>query len=168
MPNCCILLLFPESGYARGGKEGKHMASSSSPNRFIFAFISGFIAVLVFHQGMLTFLNSIEFTARAPFPIQPTKPFGIPIIWSLAFWGGVWGIVFAAIDRRFSKGASYWLWAIIFGAVGPSLVGWFVVAAIKGQPLAGGWKASVMITGLLVNGAWGLGTALFLRAFCRK
>ncbi len=133
--------------------------------RLILAFIAGFISVLVFHQGMLTYLHSIGFTPRSPFPMQPTKPFGIPIIWSLSFWGGVWGIFFATIDRRFPGGVSYWLWAIIFGALGPSLVSWFVVAAIKGQPLAGGWNASQMITGLLVNGAWGLGTALFLRGF---
>ena len=144
------------------------MASGSSLNRFLFAFISGFIAVLVFHQGMLTFLHSAGFTPRAPFPMDPTKPFGVPVVWSLAFWGGVWGFVFAIFDRRFAKGASYWLLAIIFGAVGPSLVAWFIVAAIKGQPLAGGWKVSAMITGLLVNGAWGLGTALFLRAFSRN
>jgi hypothetical protein len=133
--------------------------------RFSFAFVAGFTAVLVFHQGMLTYLHSIGFTNLAPFPMQPTKPFGIPVIWSLAFWGGVWGLVFAMFERRFPGGASYWLWVIIFGALGPSLVAWFVVAAIKGQPLAAGWNVSRMITGLLVNGAWGLGTALFLRGF---
>ena len=133
--------------------------------RFSFAFIAGFTAVLVFHQGMLTYLHSIGFTNLAPFPMQPTKPFGIPVIWSLAFWGGAWGLVFAMFERHFPGGVSYWLWVIIFGALGPSLVAWFVVAAIKGQPLAAGWNVSRMVTGLLVNGAWGLGTALFLRGF---
>ena len=133
--------------------------------RFSFAFIAGFTAVLVFHQGMLTYLHSIGFTNLAPFPMQPTKPFGIPVIWSLAFWGGAWGLVFAMFERHFPGGESYWLWVIIFGALGPSLVAWFVVAAIKGQPLAAGWNVSRMVTGLLVNSAWGLGTALFLRGF---
>ena len=57
------------------------------------------------------------------------------------------------------------MWSVIFGALGPTLVAWFLVAALKGQPLGGGWKGSTMITGLLVNGAWGLGTALLLRGF---
>ena len=144
------------------------MASKGFFKRFIFAFIAGFIAVLVFHQGMLAVLHAVGFTARTPFPMQPTHPFGLPVIWSLAFWGGVWGLIFAAVDRHFPRGARYWIWTLVFGALAPTLVAWFLVAALKGQPLGGGWKGSAMITGLLVNGAWGLGAALFLRAFSRS
>jgi hypothetical protein len=144
------------------------MASKGFFKRFIFAFLSGVIAVFVFHQGVLSVLYAVGFTARAPFPMQPTKPFGLPVIWSLAFWGGVWGLIFAAVDRGFPRGVRYWIWTLVFGALAPTLVAWFLVAALKGQPLGGGWKGSAMITGLLVNGAWGLGTALFLRAFCRS
>jgi len=117
---------------------------------------------------MLALLYALGFTARSPFPMQPTKPFHLPVIWSLAFWGGIWGIAWGAIDRRFPRGAGYWIWALIFGALGPTLIAWFLVAALKGQLLGGGWKGSVIITGLLVNGAWGLGTALFLRLFSRS
>jgi len=144
------------------------MASGSSFKRFSLAFIAGFIATLVFHQGMLALLYAIGFTARAPFPMQPTQPFHLPVIWSLAFWGGVWGLIFAAMDRRFPRGAGYWFWTLVFGAFAPTLVAWLLVAVLKGQPLGGGWKGSVMTTGLLVNGAWGLGTALLLRAFYRS
>jgi hypothetical protein len=135
---------------------------------FIFAFLSGAIAVFIFHQGMLSVLYAIGFTARAPFPMQKTAPFGLPVIWSLVFWGGVWGLIFAAVSRLFPRGGGYWVWTLIFGALAPTLVAWFLVTALKGQPLGGGWKGSVMITGLLVNGAWGLGTALLLRAFSRS
>ncbi|MBU1209217.1 MAG: hypothetical protein KKH04_20200 [Proteobacteria bacterium] len=136
--------------------------------RLLFAFIAGFVAVLIFHQGMLSILYAVGFTSRAPFPIQPTQPLAIPQIWSSAFWGGVWGLVFAAFFRLPSKGARYWLGAILFGAIGPTLAAWFLVASIKGQPLAVGWKLAPMMTGFLVNGAWGLGTALFLHWFSRK
>jgi hypothetical protein len=136
--------------------------------RFLFAFIAGFIAVLVFHQGMLTILHAVGFTSRAPFPIQSTQPFGIPQIWSLAFWGGVWGLIFAAFFHSPARGGKFWLGAILFGAIGPTLAAWFVAAPLKGQALAAGWKVAAMITGLLVNGAWGLGTGLFLRWFSGK
>ena len=137
--------------------------------RLLFAFIAGFVAVLVFHQGMLTLLHAVGFTPRAPFPIHPTQPFGIPQIWSLAFWGGVWGLIFAVFFRPPARGGKYyWLGAILFGAIGPTLAAWFLVAPLKGQALAAGWKLAPMITGLLVNGAWGLGTALFLRWFSGK
>ena len=63
------------------------MASHSFLRKFLLAFVAGFIAVLLFHQGMLTLLYTIGFTPRAPFPMQPTKPFGLPTIWSIAVLG---------------------------------------------------------------------------------
>jgi len=134
--------------------------------RFLWAFVSGFIAVLVFHQAMLSILHGAGFTTYAPFPMQPTKPFAMPQVWSLAFWGGVWGFVFAIFFRASSKGAAYWLGSILFGALGPTLVAWLVVAPLKGQSLSLSWTR--MVTGLLVNGAWGFGTALFLRVLSKK
>jgi hypothetical protein len=62
---------------------------------------------------------------------------------------------------------TYWLVALLFGALAPTLIAWFIVAPLKGQAIAGGWKPAVMITGLLVNGAWGVGTALLFRWFTR-
>ncbi len=137
-------------------------------SRIFASFIAGAVAVLLFHQGMLTILQVWGFSSRAPFSIQPTPPLGIPQIWSTVFWGGLWGIVFLIFERRFPKGAGYFALAILFGAVGPSLVAWFIVAPIKAQPLAFGWKPIPMITSLIVNAAWGLGTALFLRSLSRK
>ena len=52
--------------------------------------------------------------------------------------------------------------AVLIGAIGPSLVAWFVVAPLRGLPVAGGSQAANMARGLFVNGAWGLGLAVFL------
>jgi hypothetical protein len=136
------------------------MPRNASTTRFIFAFIAGFVAVLLFHQGMLGLLHTVNLTPRPPFSTKPTQPLGVPQFWSSAFWGGVWGMVFAAVEPRFPKGIRYWVAALLFGALGPTLVSWFVVMPLKGQPVAGGWQPAGMVTGLLVNGAWGLGTAL--------
>ncbi len=132
--------------------------------RLIFGFIAGFCSVLIFHQGMLSILHASGITPATPFPYGPTKPLGLPQIWSLAFWGGVWGIIFALIDCGFPAGAGYWLLALVFGAIGPTLVAWLVVFPLKGLPLGGGWKPSGMMTGLMINAAWGVGTALMLKA----
>lgn len=139
------------------------MTQNSALSRFFLAFVAGFISVLLFHQGMLALLHAVNFTPRAPFPTTPTQPFGIPQIWSSAFWGGIWGIVFAAIAPRFRQDTQYWMSALIIGAIAPTLVAWFVVAPLKGQPLAAGFQPAPMVTGLSVNGAWGVGTALLLR-----
>ena len=42
------------------------------------------------------------------------------------------------------------------------LVGLFVVAAIKGTPIAGGWQLTAWIRSLLINGFWGIGVGLIL------
>jgi hypothetical protein len=131
--------------------------------RFLFAFIAGFCSVLLFHQGALSVLHAVGIATAAPFPYAPTKPFGLPQIWSLAFWGGIWGIVFAFIERSFSRGVGYWLFALVFGAIGPTLVAWLIVFPLKGIPTGGGWKPFGIVTGLTINAAWGIGTALILR-----
>jgi len=143
------------------------MSQNSALSRFLLAFVAGFFAVLIFHQGMLALLHAVNFTPRGPFPTTPIPPFGIPQIWSLAFWGGVWGIVFAAIFPRLRQDTRYWITALLFSAIAPTLVAWFVVAPLKNQPIAGDFQPATILTGLLVNGAWGIGTALLLALLLR-
>jgi hypothetical protein len=135
--------------------------------RILFAFFSGFTAVLLFHQGILSILHAVGFTPVAPFPMHPTKPFGLPQTWSLAFWGGVWGLLLARVVRWFPRGAGYWVAACIFGAIFPSLVAWLVVFPMKGLPAGGGWHAAGLATGLMINGGWGLGTGLLLQGLSK-
>jgi len=102
--------------------------------RVFFAFIAGFCSVPIFHQGALSVLHAVGIATATPSPYGPTKPFGLPQIWSLAFWGGIWGIVFTVAEGGFPK-TWYWLLTLIFGAIGPTLVAWFVVFPLKGIPL---------------------------------
>ncbi len=126
-------------------------------------FIAGFAATILFHQPVLWLLYRAGVAARAPYSMAATKPFGIPSVISLAFWGGVWGIIMLAVIGRALRGPGIWPTAIAFGAIAPTLVAWLVVAPLKGQPLGAGWKPQAMVTGLAVNAAWGLGTAIFLQ-----
>lgn len=127
-------------------------------------FIAGFAATLLFHQPLLWLLFEAGVATRRPYSLAPTQPLGVPSVISLAFWGGVWGIVLLLVLRRV-KPRAFWIAALIFGAVAPTLVAWLVVAPLKGQPLGGGWKPAGMLTALAINGVWGLGTAVFLRLF---
>jgi hypothetical protein len=128
-------------------------------SRIFFSFIAGFISVVVFHQAMLAILNWVGFAPIAPYQMNPTKPFGIPQLWSLAFWGGIWGIALATVMFHLLPRHNYWLTALIFGSLAPTLVFVLIVAPLKGLPL----QIPGIVTGLLVNAAWGLGTALLLR-----
>jgi len=127
-------------------------------------FAAGFISVLVFFQGALAILNAVGFTPATPFSASATWPLGVPQVWSLAFWGGVWGLVYGFFEKWFSeKFFSYWILAILFGAIFPTLVLWFIVFPLKGVAIAASWDQVRMATHVMTNGAWGLGMALLLR-----
>ena len=126
-------------------------------------FLAGFLGVLIFHQPMLAILHGLGLTPLLPYPMGDTKPFDVPRVLSLAFWGGIWAIPLAQILGRLRSPAGYWLVALLFGAIGPSILNWLVVMPLKGMPMGGGWHLSGILTALIINGVWGLGTALILR-----
>lgn len=133
---------------------------------FLPAFVAGALAVLVFHQSALGLLHLVGLTARTPFVLSPVPPLGVPQLLSLMFWGGVWGLVLLPLLRPLSSTRG-WRRGLVLGALGPTLVSWFVVAPLKGLPLAGGWQPAAMATGLIVNAAWGLGLVAWLRLMQR-
>jgi hypothetical protein len=135
--------------------------------RVLIAFLAGFLATLVFHQPVLWLLHNAGIAPFAPWSMTPVKPFGVPSVISLAFWGGVWGIIMIPVIARIRSEAAYFLTAAIFGAILPTLVAALVSAPLHGKPIP---KATpgLLITGLSVNAAWGLGTAIFFRLFARR
>ncbi len=130
-------------------------------------FLAGAVSVLIFHQGAVALLNALELTERMPYSMEPTQPFGVPQLLSITFWGGVWGALFAAAFHRLD-GARLVAASLVAGAVLPTLVAWFVVAPLKGQPMAAGFVPMAMALGVIANGAWGLGTGLGLALFRRE
>ena len=85
----------------------------------LLGFIAGAIGVLVFHQLFLLVMHALGLVPFAPYPVDPTPPFGVPKVLSLAFWGGVWGIVLVWFMGRVRGADRLWV-AIVFGGVLPS------------------------------------------------
>ncbi|MEK0085322.1 hypothetical protein [Benzoatithermus flavus] len=127
-------------------------------------FLAGFLAVPLFHQTALLLLRLAGIAPGAtPWDPAPVPPFGVPAVISAAFWGGLWGILLALLAPRFGeKAGAWWLGALLFGAVAPTLVAWFVVLPLKGRPPGGGFAWPGIVVGPIVNGAWGLGAACLL------
>ena len=65
------------------------------------------------------------------------------------------------------EGARLLVAALVFGAIFPTLIAWFLVAPLKGQPMAAGFAPMAMAIGPILNGAWGLGTGIGLVLFGR-
>jgi len=132
------------------------------PTVYLYAFAAGFISTLTFHQGTLFALHKAGLWPKPAFSMEATKPLNIPAVISLALWGGVWGIAAWCVIRGMI-GTNYWLYATLFGAIGPSAIALFVVFPLKGLPMAAGWNPKVIGAVLLLNGAWGLGVAVLMR-----
>lgn len=129
---------------------------------YVRAFVAGFLSTLVFHQGVIGLFHLMGAFPRAPWSLAATEPLGVPYVISLAFWGGVWGIPIWYLMRH-ATGAAYWIRALVFGAIGPTVVAFLLVVPLKGGAIGAGWDPKLWIGGLIVNGVWGLGLALLMR-----
>jgi hypothetical protein len=88
----------------------------SFTTRLLFGFIAGVLATLIFHQLTLAVLWGGGLAPFRPFSLAATKPFGVPAVFSLAFWDGVWGMVFVLIDSSFPR-RGYWVIAFLFSVL---------------------------------------------------
>ena len=102
----------------------------------IIGFIAGFLAVLIFHQSLWYLLNLVR--------AYPSLPLGLaarsdPAIRRAlgnfkSLLGGAWGALLPPLLQGLT-GRAYWAGWIIIGAVALSLVAFFVVPPIKGEPI---------------------------------
>ena len=135
--------------------------TDTSMATLVMSFIAGVVAVPVFHQILLGLLHVAGIVPFAPFDWSPTKPFGVPSVVSISFWGGVWGVVFALTVRRWFSGTAYWIASAVIGGVALTLVFMFVVVPLKSGGLPPD-MVGLFVIGFLLNAAWGIGWALFL------
>ena len=124
---------------------------------WIKAFVAGFLATMVFHQGLLGLMHLGGMVPMAPFNLEPVPPLEVPSVLSLAFFGGLWGLpAWALMAGRGRTG--YWLVAVVFGAIFPTAVAMLVVFPLKDMAVT----LTHWIGGFMLNGAWGLGVGAFM------
>ena len=128
-------------------------------------FVAGAIATLVFHQAFIWLLSFF-----LPFPFKPwnmaINSYGVPSVLALTFWGGVWGIPLCLLVAPMLRIPAL-LTGAVLGGVLPSVWGWTVLAAMKGQPMFAGGKPNVILMVLLINAVWGIATVALYRAMGR-
>lgn len=135
-------------------------AEALRPRSLAIHFACGFLAVLLFHQSAILALNLLGLIPNGPYRTNPIPPFGVPTFLNQAFWGGVWGIVYGLVRGRIPAALPVAAAGFLFGVVGPTLFGWFVLAPLRGLPMAGGFVPANMLRGIFINGTYGLGLAL--------
>ena len=135
---------------------------AGTPSRvcdLVLGFIAGALAVVAFHQVMVFVLSTVGLIQSHVYSMRGVPPFGVPTLLNQMFWGGLWGLLFAALADRLPP------WPLLllgfgFGVLGPVLASWFVVAPLKGNPIAAGWVPQRMLASILINGCWGIGLVL--------
>jgi hypothetical protein len=131
------------------------------------AFIAGFVSTLMFHQGLFHLLYLAKKIPKPAWDMTAVPPLQVPSVISLAFWGGIWGVALWAMIKKQSV-AKQWVLAIVLGAILPSVVALLLVFPMKGGVFAAGWDPKMWIGAFLLNGAWGLGVMLIMKAFGKK
>jgi hypothetical protein len=127
--------------------------------RAFLGFAAGAISVLTFHQGMVELLHLLGLAPFTAFRTTPIRPLGVPLVVDLSFWGGVYGALFGVLSTRLAQ--PLWKSGLVLGLIA-ALVGMFVVAPIKGNPIANNWMAWPICRSLLINIFWGAGVGLIL------
>lgn len=123
------------------------------PRWILVGVAGGAVSVLVFQQSALALLGLLGIA-------------GMPVMWPLAVWGGVWGALLAAALGRL-EGKRLIIGAAVFGALLPTLVALLLAAPLMGQPVVTGIVPLAILAAAFVNAAWGLGTGLGLALFGR-
>jgi hypothetical protein len=134
--------------------------------RAVLGFVVAVASVLTFHAAAWEAFHLFGLMPP-PYPMRSVPPLGVPQIVSLCFWGGVWGALFGLVLPTLPMSVPMWVKGLGLG-IAAALFGLFVVAPLKGQPIAGGWQAVSLFRSLAINGFWGLGVGLLLPAVLRR
>ncbi len=129
----------------------------------LLGFVAGFVAVPLGHQIVGLVLFYLVPGRNFPYNMAPNKgAFGMPSVINLSFWGGVWGILWALVHPYLPNGWLKYVIAVLFGGILATGFGVYAVTAMKGLP-----AGTFAWPGFVINGAWGLMTAIFFDALRR-
>jgi hypothetical protein len=129
--------------------------------QLVIGFVAGFVSVWIFSSGGIAVLAAAR--SAVPFPawsMAPTQPFGVPQTVSGAFWGGLWGVLYALLEPWLTSQLGWWVGGLAFGML-PLLALWFVALPLKGLPVGGGF--ATVPQDVLLHAVFGLGTAIVFR-----
>jgi hypothetical protein len=87
--------------------------------------------------------------------MNPTQPFGVPQIGSLAFFGGLYGILLAWAWPRLP--GSKLIWGFLLGLLAITVAA-VIVGPLKGRPIA---LPANIIRSMELNCTWGIGVAIW-------
>ena len=93
------------------------------------------------------------------------RAYGLPTLVNQCFWGGLYGAAFGLLAPRVR--IPLWAFGLLTGAA-TTLVGMFIIAAIRGTPIAAGWQLMAWLRSLSIGLTFGLGIWVFYTAITSR
>jgi hypothetical protein len=137
------------------------MATTST--RVFLGFVAGLLSHLIFQGALGAVLFGAGLFPALPWSLAPVPPLGVPRTLSLGFWAGLWGIVYALLERRLTARFDWWLGGLLFGVL-PLLGHWFVALPLKGAGIGGGFQPAAVPIHIAFHLVFGIGTAILFRS----
>ena len=131
--------------------------------RLFLGFIAGSLSHLIFQCGLLAILYVAHVVPALPWSLMPVPPLGVPHSLNLAFWAGLWGLVYALFERRLTALLGWLSGGLVFG-IAPLVVYWFVVLPAKGSGIGGGFHLEMVPLHVVLHATFGIGTAILFRS----
>ena len=133
-----------------------------STTRLFLGFLAGALSHLIFQGGFGAILYVAHLIPALIWSLAPVPPLGVPRSLSLAFWAGLWGLVYALLEPRLTAHFGWWVGGLVFG-IAPLLVYWFVVLPLKGAGVGGGFHLKMVPIEVGFHVVFGIGTAIIFR-----
>lgn len=128
-----------------------------------FGFLAAAVAVVTAHEGIVLILNKAGLLPKAPWSLEPIGPWKVPTIVNSIFWGGLWGVVYAAVHHRI-PGDQTAIKGAIFGLLIALVSNFTLLPLIKRKPLFMGGNLKLIACVLVILAGFGAATALILEA----
>ena len=126
--------------------------------RLALGFAAGSLSHLVVQGAYGSLLYAAKILPKLPWSLRPVAPFGVPQSVSLAFWAGLWGLAYAALEPWLTARFGRWGGALLLGAVA-LMTHWLVAQPLKGFGIGGGFHAVMTAIEVGFAAVFGLGIA---------
>ena len=139
---------------------------STTSKRLLIGFAAGFLSHLVIEGALGAGLYAAGLIPSLPWSLTLVPPLGVPRSLSLAFWAGLFGVLYVLLEPWLTARLGRWQGGLLYGLVVPLSVDWFIVLPLKGHGIGGGFHPAAVPIDIALNAALGLGAvAIFWWGF---
>jgi hypothetical protein len=128
--------------------------------RLLIGFAAGFLSHLVIEGAVGAGLCAAGLIPSLPWSLTLVPPLGVPQSLSLAFWAGLFGVLYVLLEPWLTAWFGRWQGGLFYGLVVPLSVDWFVALPLKGRGIGGGFHPEDVPVDIALNASLGLGAVV--------